>query len=117
MLPAALREVGLVVYTLADIYGEQQAQLTPDAEWIHYASDHNLAVLCKDDWIRRRRVELDALVRGRVRAFCLTNGNLTFREQADRFVTHRFRIIQRAGRPGPFVDGVYADGIRRLWPV
>jgi hypothetical protein len=26
------------------------------------------------------------------------------------------RIIQRAAKPGPFIDGVYAHGSRRLWP-
>jgi hypothetical protein len=51
-----------------------------------------------------------------VRVFCLTNGNLTFREQAAGFVRHRFRMIQLARHPEPFVYGVYADGLRRLWP-
>jgi hypothetical protein len=56
-VPAALRAAGLAVCTLADIYGEQQSQLISDPEWISYAAEHDLVVLCKDDWIRRRPLE------------------------------------------------------------
>jgi len=90
--------------------------VTEDAEWINYAAEHDLVVLCKDDWIRRRPLERRAMQRGGVRVFCLTNANLTFDQQAARFVRHRFRILQRSRRPGPYVYGVYEDGLRKLWP-
>ena len=51
--------------------------MTEDAEWINYAAEHDLVVLCKDDWIRRRPLERRAMQRGGVRVFCLTNANLT----------------------------------------
>jgi hypothetical protein len=49
----------------------------------------------------RRPAELQALIDGRVQAFCLTNGNLGFDEQAEWFVGNRHRIIQRCRKPGP----------------
>ncbi len=70
----------------------------------------------KDDRIRRRPAEIDALRDAGVRAFCLTNANLRAEEQSERFVENRHRMIQRAAKPGPFIDGVYAHGLRRLWP-
>jgi len=115
-LPAALRAVELTVWTLADVYGEQAAQEVQDHNWIALAAERDWVVLCKDDRIRRRPAERDALITGRVRAFCLTNANLTFTEQAEYFVRNRFRIIQRSRKPGPYVYGVYKDGIEKLWP-
>jgi hypothetical protein len=115
-VPTALRAVSLTVFTLAEIYGEEQAQQTDDATWISYAATHGLVILCKDDWIRRRPLERAAVESGGARVFCLTNANLAFDEQAERFVRHRFRIIQHARRPGLYIYGVYEDGVRKLWP-
>jgi PIN like domain len=38
-LPAALREVGLTVRTLAEVYGEVRAQAVEDTEWIVLAAE------------------------------------------------------------------------------
>jgi len=80
-LPAALIGAGLIVRTLADVYGEQTAQETDDATWLALAGERGWVVLCKDDRIRRRPAELQALTYGKVRLFCLTNAQLTFAEQ------------------------------------
>jgi hypothetical protein len=111
----ALRSVGLTVRTLADVYGEEAAQETEDTEWIRLAAQRDWIVLCKDDRIRRRPAERDALTEGKVRVFCLTNANLGFAEQAAYFVANRFRIIQTAQKPGPYLYGVYKDSIKKLW--
>jgi PIN domain-containing protein len=115
-LPRALREAGLIVQTLADIYGEQTARETDDATWLALAGEHGWVVLCKDDHIRRRPAELQALTDGKVRLFCLTNAQLTFAQQAEWFLINRHRIIQASRRPGPYVYGVYSDRIVKLWP-
>jgi hypothetical protein len=73
-------------------------------------------VLMKDDAIRRRPAERDALIDAGVRAFCLTNAQLRAEEQTNRFVGNRHRIVQQARKPGPYIYGVYENGIRRLWP-
>ncbi len=115
-MPHALRAVELTVWTLADIYGEQGAQEVADQEWIALAGERGWAYLSKDDRIRRRPAELQALIDGHVRAFCLTNGNLGFDDQAAWFVENRHRIIQRCRKPGPYVYGVYRDRLEKLWP-
>jgi PIN like domain len=114
--PAALREVGLVVRTLAEVYGEQASQDVEDHQWIALAAENDWAVFCKDDRIRRRPAEREALSEGNVRAFCLTQANLTFTEQAEYFVYNRFRILQASCKLGPYLYGVYKDHLKRLWP-
>ncbi|MGH3301128.1 MAG: hypothetical protein ACRDOK_05450 [Streptosporangiaceae bacterium] len=99
-LAKALRETGLTVRTLADVYGEAAAQKTEDVEWIGLAAAQGWVVLCKDDRIRRRPAERQALTAGRLRAFCLMNANLGFADQAAYFVSNRFRIIQACAKPG-----------------
>jgi hypothetical protein len=115
-LPAALRAEGLIVHTLAEVYGEAAAQEVPDVDWIALASARDWIVLCKDDRIRRRPAELRALIDGKVRVFCLTNANLGFAGQAAYFVANMNRIIQASRRPGPYLFGIYKDHIRKLWP-
>jgi hypothetical protein len=115
-VPAALRSVGLTVHTLADVYGEAAAQRTEDVEWIRLAAQRDWVVLCKDDRIRRRPAERDALMKGMVRAFCLTNANPGFADQAAYFTANRHRILKAARRPGPYLYGVYRDSIKKLWP-
>ncbi len=105
-----------MVHTLASVYGEERAQSVSDEEWLAFAGEHGWVVLMKDDRIRRRPAEIEALRIAGVRAFCLTNANLRAVEQSERFVANRHRIIQRAVKPGPFIDGVYAHGLKRLWP-
>ncbi len=115
-LPKTLREAGLTVRALADVYGEAVAQETDDVTWISRAAAEGWAVLCKDDRIRRRPAEREALTEGRLRAFCLMNANLGFTEQAAYFMANRFRIIQACAKPGPYLYGVYRDEIRKVWP-
>jgi PIN like domain len=115
-LPAALREAGLTVRTLADVYGEQEAREIDDAAWLALAGRRGWVVLAKDDHIRRRPAELRALTAGRVRLFCLTDAQLTFAAQAECFVVNRDRIIQATQKPGPFVYAVHSDRIAKLWP-
>jgi uncharacterized protein with PIN domain len=116
-LAKALREAGLTVRSLVDVYGEAAAQETEDVEWITLASARGWVVLCKDDRIRRRRAEREALTQGRLRVFCLMNANLGFAEQAACFMTNRQRIIQACAKPGPYLYGVYRDEIRKVWPL
>lgn len=111
-----LRAAGLTVYSMADVYGERRAQRLPDEVWLRDAGKNDWIVLTKDDAIRRRPAERDALTEAAVRVFCLTSRNLRGAEQTERFVSNRDRILRQARRPGPYIYGVYAEGIRRLWP-
>ena len=117
VVPDALRSAGAAVHVMADVYGERIGQDLADAEWLRDAGDKGWVVLMKDDKIRYRPAELEALTTAGVRAFCLTNANLRGVEMAQRFVDQLLKI-QRIAReePGPYIYGVYADGVRPLWP-
>lgn len=116
-LPDALRTLGFEVLTLADVYGEHRAQETSDQEWIERAGKENWVVLTKDDRIRYRRVEREAFVAANLRVLCLTNANLRGDEQIERFVGNIDRIVRRSLKPGPYIFGVYRNGLRRIWPT
>ncbi len=112
-----LRETGLTVRSMADVYGEKRAQRLPDEVWLHDAGEKRWIVLTKDDAIRRRPAERDAMIAAAVRVFCLTTAQLRGAEQTERFVQNRDRIIRQARAPGPYIYGVYENGPKRLWPL
>jgi hypothetical protein len=95
-VPEALRQAGVTVHTMADVYGERVGQGLDDEEWLEDAGQRGWAVLMKDAKIRYRQIELEALKSHRVRAFVLTNANLRAAEQAERIITHLDRIIALA---------------------
>jgi hypothetical protein len=111
-----LRAVGLQVRSMAGVYGEEAAQLLADEIWLRDAGENDWIVLTKDDAIRRRPAERDSLTEAAVRVFCLTNRNMRAAAQTERFITNRHRILRQARKPGPYIYGVYAAGLRRLWP-
>lgn len=111
-----LHAAGLTVYSMADVYGERRAQRLPDEVWLRDAGKNDWIVFTKDDAIRRRPAERDALTAAAVRVFCLTNRHLRGAEQTERFVSNRHRILRQARKPGPYIYGVYETGLKRLWP-
>jgi len=115
-LAQALGDLGFTVHTMASVYGEPTAQELDDERWLADAGQHDWVVLMKDDAIRRRPAERDALSEAKVRAFCLTNAQLRASEQSTRFVDNIERIQRQAEKPGPYIYGVYDGYIKRLWP-
>jgi hypothetical protein len=115
-LAQVLGSLGLTVHTMASVYGERVAQELEDERWLADAGARDWVVLMKDDAIRRRPTERDALAAAKVRAFCLTNAQLRAEEQTARFVGNMERIVRRAEKPGPYIYGVYNGYIKRLWP-
>ena len=112
----ALTEAGLVVHTMASVYGERIGQGLADETWLRDVGTRGWVVLMKDDAIRRRPLERDALIDGGVRAFCLANAQLRGEEMARLFVENRHRILRQARQPGPYIYGVYQGRIGRQWP-
>jgi hypothetical protein len=82
----ALRAQGLTIHSMADVYGEDKAQHLADEVWLRDTGENDWVVLTKDDAIRRRPAERDALTEAAVRAFCLTTARLRGSEQVERFV-------------------------------
>lgn len=60
-LATALTEQGVIVHTMASVYGETTAQGLADEQWLTDAGTKGWIVLMKDDAIRRRPAERDAL--------------------------------------------------------
>jgi hypothetical protein len=116
-LANALSELGVAAHTMASVYGETTAQELDDETWLSDVGKHNWIVLMKDDAIRRRPAERDALGNAGLRAFCLTNAQLRAAEQTARFVSNLDRILRQAETPGPYIFGVYEGHIKRLWPA
>lgn len=115
-LPEAIRELGYEVHTLQTVYGEQRAQRMADEDWLRDAGRNGWTVLTKDERVRQRAVELDAVRLHKVKMFCLTSRSLTGQQQVERFVYNINRIIQASRKQPPWIYGVYDRQIRRLWP-
>lgn len=113
-VPRVLRAHGLELVTLAEHYGMPADEDVVDARWLADAGDAGWAVLMKDDRIRYRQVERAALLASGVRAFCLTSGNLTANEMAQRFIGNLDGMVAACATPGPFLYAVQARGIRRI---
>jgi hypothetical protein len=102
---------------MADVYGERIGQGLADSDWLRDVGGKSWVVLMKDDRIRYRPAELEALMEAGVRAFCLTNANLRGAEMAEWFVDQLPTITRIASeQAGPYIYGVYANGVRALWP-
>jgi hypothetical protein len=87
-----------------------------DAEWLPVVGKRKWIVLTKDRNIRRRDLEIQALVNARVRAFVLTAADLTGPEQAAAFVRALPRMNRIASAShGPLIGRVgRAGGISLL---
>ena len=79
IVPEALRELGAIVHTVAERFG----QGAPDEEWLTEAGVQGWVVLTRDRMIRKRPNELAALRAANVRAFALTAGAQTGQAAAE----------------------------------
>jgi RecB family exonuclease len=115
VVAAALRAEGLVVQTLAERYPETE-KFVEDEVWIREVTEDGFVILMKDDRIRRKPRERQAILDSGARAFVVTNANLTGDQLAQLFVENRHRIIQRSLHRGPYIYGVYPRRLEKLFP-
>ena len=87
----------------------------PDAEWLPTVVRKKWVILTRDDRIRRRPIEREALLIPGARSFVLTAGNMTGQEMANLFIRHVNRIqrIAKNEKP-PFIARVTRDGVKVL---
>ena len=83
--PALLREAGLRLHTLAEVYGVPADEDVADTDWLELAGQRGWPVLMKDERIRYPPPERAAVVRHRVQAFRLTGGNLRAVAMAEQY--------------------------------
>ena len=84
-----------------------------DADWLPVIGAKRWVLLTKDDRIRYREHEREALLNSGVRAFVLTNRNLSGDEMAKLFVQSLPKMRRVAGRQrGAFIAAVTWTGVR-----
>ena len=111
---AVLRADGLRVRTLAEVYGIPADETVSDVDWLSRVGDEGWVALMKDERIRYRTIERDAVLTHRVRAFCLVGGNLQAADMAERYLVALDVMVNACVEPGPFLYAVSATGLRRI---
>ena len=111
---ALLRAGGVALITLAERYGVPADEAVEDTTWIAESAQHRWVAFMKDERIRRRPAEREAIHRNGARCFCLANGNLRSEEMAQRYLNNLGPIARASAAPGPFLYAVHADRIERL---
>lgn len=103
----ALREAGATV----EVHDDHFPQTTPDVEWLADVGRRGWVVLSKDERIRRNRIEREALQAARVRAFFLTQQDITGQEMAELFSNALSGMTRRAvSEPAPFIFTISRSG-------
>lgn len=107
VVATALRAKGVVVHSHNDHFAPD----APDEEWLTAAGSHGWVVLTKDEKIRHRELERDALIHAQVRAFILVSGNLTGSQMAEAFVKALPKMLRFvAQHDPPFIAKVFRNG-------
>lgn len=103
----ALRDAGAKV----EIHDDHFPQTTSDVDWLTEVGKRGWVVLSKDERIRRNRIERGALVAARVRAFALTQQDITGPEMAELFQRVLPGMTNRAiSQPAPFIYTITRSG-------
>lgn len=74
-LARALRAVGVAVTPHIERYASADAETVADIDWIAEAARRDEVIVTRDGTIRRRDVEIAAIIRGRARCVVLETGN------------------------------------------
>jgi len=113
-VPDLLRSAGLRLRTLAEVYGIPADQDVDDITWLTYAGEQGWPVLMKDERIRYRPAETQAVLAHHVQAFCLTSGNLRAPEMATQILSAIDHIAAACQPPGPFLYTLSRAGLRPI---
>lgn len=113
-VPELLRNAGLQLQTLAEVYGIPADETIADVDWLARAGNEGWVVLMKDERIRYRPAERAALLRHHVRAFCLTSGNLRASDMAQLYLGVLDRMAAACTDPGPFLYVISRTGLRAV---
>lgn len=107
MIAAALTSVGAQVVLARARFPEG----TRDLDWLPVVGANGWIVLTKDRYIRKRALEIEALVNARVRAFVLTAADLTGPDQAAVFVRALPKIVRICNASkGPLIGAIGQGG-------
>jgi hypothetical protein len=115
-VPAALREDGWDVVTLAEHYGMPKDEEVADTEWIADAASRDWPILMKDKRIRHRSAEIGAVVTHKAKCFVITRGDLTSADMVSRLLANKQAIFRTSALTGPYIYSVQQDRLDRLFP-
>ena len=99
-VPQLLRDAGWLLTTLVEHYGKPEDEAVADVDWLALCGERGWPVLMKDEKIRYRTAEREALVEAGVTAFCLASGNLRSAEMAEVFIGHQDVVWEKAAEGG-----------------
>jgi len=113
-VPGELRAAGYDVRPWYEHFAGQ-----PDVGWLPAIGNRGWVLLTKDKDIRRRPLEIEAILNAHIRAFVLTATELGREEQAGIFLRAMPKIHRICRRPGPFIYNItrmgnFAELSRRL---
>lgn len=114
-VPEELQRRGWLVHRITDVFPDD-AQQTPDEEWIEYGLVRGWVPLCKDGRIRGRSKEHNPLIVHGGILFHLDNQRLPIVEMVARFEANLRQIERAVSRGGPAIYAVSAATIRKTWP-
>jgi hypothetical protein len=113
-LPTLLRAAGFTLTTMSEHYGEHQAQLVADVDWITLVAQQNWIGFHKDANIRRNMVERQTVIASAARMFCVPNAKITAQDLANRYIANFAAIAAAAQHPGPFIYSVHPRRIEKV---
>jgi len=116
-LSDALQEARYTVHTMWDVYGPGAEQRVADIDWVTECSAKGWVLLSKDQKMRYRSLERDAIEEAQARVFLLTSQQLSGAQQVQWFMNNMQRIVRLSRRPGPRIYGVYEGHVRLLWSL
>ncbi len=115
VVAARLREEGLVVHAMLEVYPDLDD--LDDVVWIEEQTALGRVLLTKDRQIRRNELEQQAVRQCGARMFTIPSASLTGPQMAERLARHRHRIIQRCRQPGPYIWLVHSAALELVFPV
>jgi hypothetical protein len=87
-----------------------------DEDWLQEVGDRGWNVIMRDKNIRKRKPEMDQLIRHGVKAFCLTtSGNLNKWDIATVLVPQWAEMTRIGEGSGPFLYAVTRGGLREIF--
>lgn len=113
-VPDLLRAAGLRLHTLAEIYGIPADETVEDVDWLARAGAQGWPVLMKDERIRYRAAERQALLAYDVQAFCLSGGNVRAVAMAELYIRVLPHMVIACQENGPFLYVISTAGLRRV---
>ncbi|NOT49597.1 MAG: hypothetical protein HOP17_17875 [Acidobacteria bacterium] len=95
---------------IVHLHDDHFAQNVEDQVWLSAVGKQGWLVLTKDQRIRRRPLERDALMNANLKVFCFMSGNISFAEMADIIAKALPAVKNLADNTSPpFIAGIYKD--------